>query len=86
MPKSERWSASEQKDGITHTTLQGTRMERIALYASHTVKDIPWMLKTFLSVGFPDVTWSLVVARGIVLDFPEYSRSATKELGIGETC
>ena len=78
MPKSERWSASEQKDGITHTTLQGTRLERITLYASHTVQDIPWMLKTFLSVGLPDATRSLVVTRGIVLDFPEYSQSATK--------
>ena len=47
-------------------------------YASHTVKDIPWMLKTFLSVGLPDVTRSLVVTRGIVLDFPEYSQSAMK--------
>ena len=78
MPKSERWSASEQKDGITHTRLQGTRLERITLYASHTVKDIPWMLKTFLSVGLPEVTRSLVVTRGIVLDFPEYSQSAMK--------
>lgn len=48
------------------------------VYASHTVKDIPWMLKTFLSVGLPDVTRSLVVTRGIVLDFPDYSQSAIK--------
>ena len=36
------------------------------------------MLKTFLSIGLPDVTRSLVVTRGIVLDFPEYSQSAMK--------